>query len=786
MNRYADLLHLVLNNSSRTLWLGGALLLAACACLPYPRIYIELDAMLPESSEITQTIRLSQKLFGPSDYVVIGLTHESGQALDAKGAQQLARVQSALLALPGVRPADLISMLSDRAKVVEGDGGDVRIIPILRDANDWKGATERARKSSVYRSLLSEDGRASLLLLRIREPKEGKLAFFENLQAKLDAGSDPAFTLVVGGQPTVFAALERYTQNIFLVLPFTLLLIGLIHFEAFRSMQGLVFPLLTAIVSAAIATACMRLCGIRLDGFNSSAPLVIVALTAGHAVQMLKRYNEEFVVLAGSLLPGTVEWRAASRKAIEQSFLSIAPVMVAASLVAACSFASLAIFDTPVIRFFGVYAAVRIMAGLVVELIFIPALRLRVVPKSLPHVESRLTVWDRIVDLCAGLCVPALRRRTILFSLSLLAVFSVLATQVKVDNSVEEYFARFTDIRKSERVLNERFAGSSVLYLLFKGAGENAIATAETANLMRRIEAWLLAKPEIGTAVSYADAAAEVGCGFDTPYCAAGALPWTDQALRQFHFVYESGAGNGVLDEFVTPERDAALIRVLSKTDSSLFIDHLFRDLRAEFGAQVPQGVSLMLGGTGATTLALNQKFIEVKLANIVQMLSIASLIAALLFRSVLMGLLVAVPLLASTLFAFAAMTVLNITLNVATIFIAAVSVGIGADYAIYFGTRLRDFLRMYPDDEALATHMAFRTAGKAALFVACAVGGGYFGLVASIGYNVHLWLGVLVSASMLASIAASLTLFPALLLTLRPAAIFARRGSLETVPCSK
>ena len=479
--------------------------------------------------------------------------------------------------------------------------------------------------------------------------------------------------------------------------------------------------------------------------------------------------------MAAALKPGSTEWQAANRQAIEESFRSIAPVMAAASLVAATSFASLAIFKTPAIRVYGVYVAIGIVAGLIIELIFIPALRLRLVPKELPRAEMRTTVWDRTVNLCASLSAPAMRRRTIAVSVALLAALTWLATEVKVDNSVEEYFARFTDIRKAERALNEQFAGSNVLYGLLQGSGENSIATAETANLMRRIEAWLTAKPEISAAVSYADAAAEVGCGFEPSYCRPGALTWTDDGLRQFLYLYEAGAGAGVLSDFVTGARDAALIRVLSKTDSSLFVDRLFRDVKAEFASQLPNGVTLMLGGTGATTLALNQKFVEAKLYNIIQILCIAAVIAGLLFRSLLMGMLVALPLLAATVFAFATMTITGIPLNVATIFIAAIAVGIGADYAIYFGMRLREFLQLYDGDEVRATQAAFSTAGKAALFVASAVAGGHLGLMASIGYNVHLWLGILVAAAMVGSITASLTLFPALLLLLRPKAVFTR-----------
>ncbi|MDE0840009.1 MAG: MMPL family transporter, partial [Kiritimatiellae bacterium] len=186
-------------------------------------------------------------------------------------------------------------------------------------------------------------------------------------------------------------------------------------------------------------------------------------------------------------------------------------------------------------------------------------------------------------------------------------------------------------------------------------------------------------------------------------------------------------------------------------------------------------------------TLSVNESFVKMKLINMAQILLLAAVISGLLFRSVVMGILVTVPLLAATVLGFAAMTVLSFPLNVATITIVAISVGIGADYAIYFGMRMRAFLSLDPDDVSGALGETYRTAGKAVLFVASAVAGGFLGLVASIGYNVHLWLGVLVSFAMFGSALASLTLFPALLILLRPAALFPRKlMSSDAVHASK
>ena len=774
MTLYARLLGRLLAHRRTVLVIGALLLVLVLAGLPAPRIHIELDTMLPEDSEITRSIRIAREVFGPTDYVVIGLTHDAGTALDAEGAALLLQVHERLSALPGVAKADVVSLASERVRHVAATDGETRIERVLRDAGDWPGAAERARASPISASLLSRDGRSTLLLLRIVEPSEGKRAFIESLRDTLKAMTPAGFHVVIGGQPSVFAALERYSQNVFLVLPFTLLLIGLIHYEAFRSLQGLIFPLVTAVASAGVATTVMNLFGLRIDGFNSIAPIVIVALTAGHAVQMLKRFNESLLTAAIAHPPQSAsDWSDLNRIAIERSFVAIAPVMVAASLVAAASFASLMVFRMPVVRSFGLYAAIGILTGLVIELIFIPALRLAFPARQLPVCETRSGIWDRIIDACARCAAPAARRRTIVAGSLLLAASSWLGANVRIDNSVEEYFARHTTIRQTERELNERYAGSSVLYLLFQGAAPEALTTADAANLLRTIADDLRQRPNIGAVSSYADATGDVACAFMPTDCKAGPLSWSTTALRQFLALYEAGAGADALDDYLNPAHDTALIRVLASTDSSRYIDNLFRDLHARYDAQLPPGVTLLLGGTGATTLALNQRFIEVKLANILQMLGIAALVASLLFRSIVVGLLVLVPLIASTLFAFAVMTLANIPLNVATVFIAAISVGIGADYAIYFGMRLREFLRVPGIGIDAALAQTYATAGKAALFVASAVAGGYLGLVASIGYNVHLWLGVMVAVAMLASVTAALTLFPALLMSLRPTAIF-------------
>ena len=118
-----------------------------------------------------------------------------------------------------------------------------------------------------------------------------------------------------------------------------------------------------------------------------------------------------------------------------------------------------------------------------------------------------------------------------------------------------------------------------------------------------------------------------------------------------------------------------------------------------------------------------------------------------------------------------------GIRLNIATAVISAVTVGLGADYAIYLIYRFREELRRGLDPTE-AARAAITTAGKAILFVASAVTGGYGVLILSWGFYVHIWFAILMASAMLASSLAALTVLPSLILTFRPRFLFGRAPS--------
>src|SRR4029077_10256940 len=99
------------------------------------------------------------------------------------------------------------------------------------------------------------------------------------------------------------------------------------------------------------------------------------------------------------------------------------------------------------------------------------------------------------------------------------------------------------------------------------------------------------------------------------------------------------------------------------------------------------------------------------------QIALITIVIASILLRSLLGGLLVVLPLALTVAVNFGVMGLLGIPLDAVTSAISAMAVGIGADYAIYVLFRIREELGRDGDLDA-AIGRALATSGKAVFFV--------------------------------------------------------------------
>ena len=136
------------------------------------------------------------------------------------------------------------------------------------------------------------------------------------------------------------------------------------------------------------------------------------------------------------------------------------------------------------------------------------------------------------------------------------------------------------------------------------------------------------------------------------------------------------------------------------------------------------------------------------------------------LMASILAGLISLVPLLFTIVVSFGVMAYAGMSLDIATLMISSITIGIGIDYGIHYIERAREEMAI-KEDRASALIRAAQTAGRGIVYNALALAGGFSILLLS-AFRGMRHFGLLITMTMLISAAGALVVIPAILRVLR------------------
>src|SRR5216110_666161 len=334
------------------------------------RVEVDPDRQLPQDHPFIQTLNDVHRIFGDKNLVVVGLFPHDGNVFTPSFLKKLAEVTDRLRRIPGANQSLLQSLAAPQVKAIRGTTEGMEVERVMETPpTDMAGAEDvrrRAFSNDAYvGTLVAADGSAAAVQASFELTPEtpGYRHLHAAVVAALKAADDGTFDYSLSGPVVFLAQLSIYANRMIYFFPLALVVIGLVHYHAFRTLQALFLPLVTALLSVLWAVGLMGLLGVQFDPYNTTTPILILAVAAGHAVQVLKRFYEEF------------ERSGEVKGAITRSLARVGPVMLAAGMIAALSFCSLATFRTATIRTFVLFTGFGILSALVIELTIIPAVR---------------------------------------------------------------------------------------------------------------------------------------------------------------------------------------------------------------------------------------------------------------------------------------------------------------------------------------------------------------------------------------------------------------------------
>jgi len=235
------------------------------------------------------------------------------------------------------------------------------------------------------------------------------------------------------------------------------------------------------------------------------------------------------------------------------------------------------------------------------------------------------------------------------------------------------------------------------------------------------------------------------------------------EGLAHAFQLYVRARGERRLREIYSPAFDRALVTVLLRNPSYVKIAGLLEEIRAyERERLAPIGIAVEIGGDVAVSQSMIGGIVSTQALSLTFSVLTVLILATVLTRSFLAGLVCVVPCGVAVLVVFGLMGACSIPLGIATSMFAAMAIGVGDDYAIHLWERARTRSGEGGSrDEAVSR--AVSDVGPAILIDALAVGAG-FGVLILSQVPTNARLGALLAISIAACLVGTLVLLPLVL----------------------
>jgi hypothetical protein len=455
------------------------------------------------------------------------------------------------------------------------------------------------------------------------------------------------------------------------------------------------------------------------------------------------------------------------RRALIEAMRPLYKPMFYTSLTSAVGFASLALADIPPVRIFGLFVALGIVAAWLLALTIVPAVI------SLMDDEKLKRRLFREGDAHSGLLYGllgslgriAFSRARVVLVLGLAAfAFGVVGLwQIEVNDNPVKWFKTDHPLRQADTAMNELFGGTYMAYLVIDAQEAEAIKQPEVIAYIDRLQKDLEADPLVGKTSSVADIVKRINLVLHDNDPAYDTVPDSSEAVGQFLFLFQSSGDPNDLDNFVDREERQANIWIQMKGGDNRQMQDVENRLAAFVEANPPPAsLALRLSGLTYINKVWQDLMVTGMLKAVLGSFLVVFLLMLLEFRSFTFGALAMVPLTGSIVLTYGLVGWMGLDYNMPIAVCAALTLGLGIDFAIHFLQRFKAHVIESRDVEVTIRHM-FGEPGRAIARNAIIITIGFLPLTLST-LSPYITVGLFFASLMLFCTLATLFMLPSAL----------------------
>ncbi|HXG62833.1 MAG TPA: MMPL family transporter [Planctomycetota bacterium] len=640
---------------------------------------------------------------------------------------------------------ELLNHTQAAGNLISADGRDVSLlahldIPESILALDTQWADAQARRDRARLAELEGPYRAALAELRARRE-----AMVRGLREVAAAWGPPRLDEPVrlSGIPIInINLLEHVAADLKVFGAVSLTLFLLAFAVTYRKVRWVALPILTCLLPVTFVLGAMAAAGEKVTVITSNLPVLLFVLLLPYTVYVIERYRERRGLFPREPHPDAMA--AAAGDVWTPCLYSAATTMA--------GFASLLTSGIRPVRTFGLMMTIGMAIGLVTVLVFLPA-------AAAPFGASRETGPPAasgprgVVRLLAAsaLRAPGL---VVAAGLALLGLGLAGAARIRVETKFIDYFRPSSEVYRGLEYIDTRMGGTTPLEVVLEAPAPGFFRTPEGVEALAAAGSYFERVPEAGNVRSLKTLLDE----------ARKALPrLTVEQLAGIKAAREQ------VREFVDPEFRVARVLVrFRETAPTLHRRKILEGLQAHLAAQ-PGLRNLEPRVTGVFLLYSNMLQTLLKSQRDTFLMVVAAIYAMLLilFRSPALAAVVLVPQVLPVVTCLGVMGWTGVPLDLVTVMIASIAMGVGIDSAIQYAVRYRAELRAAGADRREAVRRAHATVGRA-IWIATSIVVAGFVLLSLSRFVPTAYFGVFTALAMVMGQGASLSLLPALFLLLR------------------
>jgi predicted RND superfamily exporter protein len=708
-----------------------------------------IDRLLSQSDERVRYYHKIRRIFGSDENFIISVRADN--LFVPEVFEAIRDITGQLEALPDVRR--VISVTNAPVPEITGDG--ISIMPTAPPGSQGEDAVlDKIRQSflsdSIYKgTLLSRDGTTSAIIVSI-DAQADALAR-QLLDEKIGAivgqervGLDVWYT----GSPHLAVEITRLLLNdLYRIAPIVVLVIAAVLALSFRSLSGVLIPLVTVMISTTWTLAVVVSLGYSLNMVTVMVPPLLLVLGLSYSVHVVSDYR--MVVMEST----------SGRNPVIETLSHVALPVVLTGLTTVAGFMSLTISPLGAIREFGIFTVIGASLATLAALIITPSL-LSVVQRSRRTSISETpspadSSFDRVVRRVALFDFRA--RVPILIGAALVFVAGLYgSTKINVGFDVLGNFPAESDARMALNKTEQYLDGTSVFYVVVKAKHKDAWKEPAKLEELKNLQLWIESQSNVVGTSSIVDYLSGLGHVFLGEESRERQIPASKNQVSQMLFF-------GTTDDsrqFVDPGYRIANIVVRVRALGTDVILDLVNQIEKRIQV-LPKGFEATVTGYPVLVGAILDKITRGQVQSILLALFIVYVLLVTLFLSFRIGLVALIPNVLPVVVFFGVLGLFEIPLSPGISVVAPMVLGLAIDDTIHYFTRFNREVKNTGDQSA-ATISTLRYVGRPVTYTTLGLCLGFLALTTA-DVQMQVDVGIMASLSLAFAWLADFILTPAL-----------------------